>query len=89
MHMLEDHTLEWVRARNVGFGLLGEQDAESIHARFNSLGRTYASVPNGVERLRNTMREHLISITPECPASIRKEKKANPTGVTTHSTTQP
>ena len=63
--MLEDHTMEWVRARNVGFGLLGEQGAESIHARFNSLGRTYASVPNGVEWLRNIMREHLISITPE------------------------
>ena len=45
MHMLEDHTMEWVRARNVGFGLLGEQGAESIHARFNSLGRTYAFVP--------------------------------------------
>lgn len=37
MHMLEDHTMDWVRARNVGFGLLGEQGAESIHARFNSL----------------------------------------------------
>ena len=37
MHMLEDHTLEWVNAHNVGFGLLGEQGAESIHARFNSL----------------------------------------------------
>ena len=60
--MLEDHTMEWVRACNVGFGLLGEQGAESIHARFNSLGCTCASVPNGVEHI---IREHLISITPE------------------------
>ena len=38
MHMLKDHTMEWARARNVGFGLFGEQGAESIHSRFNSLG---------------------------------------------------
>ena len=65
MHMLEDHTMDWVRARNVGFGLLGEQGAESIHARFNSLQRTYASSPSGVERLKNVMKEHLINITPQ------------------------
>ena len=55
----------WVRARSVGFGLLGEQGAESIHARFNSLRRTYASVPSGVERLKNIVKEHLISIPPQ------------------------
>ena len=65
MHMLEDHAMDWVRARSVGFGLLGEQGAESIHERFNSLKRTYASVPSGVERLRNIMKEHLISICPQ------------------------
>ena len=64
MHMLEDHTVEWVRAHHIGFGLLGEQGAESIHSRFDSLQRTYASVPNGVERLRNIMKEHLLSINP-------------------------
>ena len=25
MHMLEDHTMDWVRTRSVSFGLLGEQ----------------------------------------------------------------
>ena len=55
---------------HVGFGLLVEQGAESIHARFNSLRRTFASVPNGVERLRNTMKEHLISITPQNVAAL-------------------
>lgn len=37
MHMLEDHAVEWIKQRNVGIGLLGEQGAESIHARFNTL----------------------------------------------------
>ena len=37
MHMFQDHAVEWVKARNVDFGLLGEQGAEPIHARFNIL----------------------------------------------------
>ena len=34
MHLLEDHTTPWARCARVGFGfgLLGEQGAESIHA---------------------------------------------------------
>ena len=27
MHMLEDHTKEWIGAQGVGFGLMGEQGA--------------------------------------------------------------
>ena len=38
MQILEDHILEWHQA---GFGLMGEQGAESIHAKFNSSQRTY------------------------------------------------
>ena len=38
--------MEWVRARSVGFGLLGEQGAESIHSRFNYLGRNFAPLVN-------------------------------------------
>ncbi|KAL5517066.1 hypothetical protein EMCRGX_G002534 [Ephydatia muelleri] len=47
MHMLEDHTVPWARKTHVG--LLGEQGAESIHARFNGLQRTYHSVPDKVQ----------------------------------------
>ena len=42
LHMLEEHLVPWLQRWRVGFGLLGEQGAESIHARFNSLKRTYA-----------------------------------------------
>ena len=65
MHMLEDHTMEWVRARSVGFGLLGEQGAESIHSRFNYLGRNFAPLAKGVERLRSIMKEHFLHINPQ------------------------
>ena len=36
LHMLEKHTLPWLKEWGVGFGLMGEQGAESIHRWFNS-----------------------------------------------------
>eukprot|EP00731_Ephydatia_muelleri_P022772 Em0015g355a len=75
MHMLEDHATEWVRLTHVGFGLLGEQGAESIHAKFNSLGRAYTAIPDRVERLKCIMKEHLVSIAPDMVAAIPPPKK--------------
>jgi len=37
MHILEDHIVPWIRQWQIGFGFMGEQGAESIHAYFNSL----------------------------------------------------
>ena len=44
MHILEDHMLEWVSTHLAGCGLMGEQGAESIHSKFNSLKRTYSGI---------------------------------------------
>ncbi|KAL5473937.1 hypothetical protein EMCRGX_G028506 [Ephydatia muelleri] len=41
MHLLEDHALQWANRMHVGFGLFGEQGAESIHAKFNTLLSQY------------------------------------------------
>ena len=57
--------MEWIRSRSVGFGLLGEQGVESIHSRLNTLGRTFAPLAKGVERLRCQMEEHFIHINPQ------------------------
>ena len=57
--------MEWVRARSVGFGLLGEQDVESIHSHFNYLGRNFAPLAKGVKRLRSIMKEHFLHINPQ------------------------
>lgn len=65
MHMLEEHVVPWLKKWGVGFGLLGEQGIESIHAHFNSLGRTYRSIPEEVTRLRQLMKEHLLHIAPD------------------------
>ncbi len=40
LHMLEKHVVPWIKKWKVGFGLIGEQGAESIHAYFNQLKRT-------------------------------------------------
>ena len=37
MHILEHHMLDCIRSHLAGCGLVGEQGAESIHSRFNSL----------------------------------------------------
>lgn len=83
MHMLEEHVVPWLKKFHVGFGLLGEQGIESIHAHFNSLERTYKSIHEEVARLRNLMKEHLLHIAPENIAATpevkrRKSKNSHP-----------
>ncbi|KAL5499487.1 hypothetical protein EMCRGX_G010914 [Ephydatia muelleri] len=70
MHLLEDHTVPWARRTGTGFGLLGKQGAESIHARFNTLQRTYQCIHNKVDRLLSIVKEHSLSISPRIVESI-------------------
>ena len=51
LHMLEDHVVPFLQRWKVGFGFLGEQGAESIHARFNSIRKNCSNMPNSVTRL--------------------------------------
>ena len=67
MHLLEDHTVAWVQKWHVGFGLLGEQGAES---KFNALHRTHASIHETLQHYQCVMKEHLISTAPENVAAI-------------------
>ncbi|KAL5517678.1 hypothetical protein EMCRGX_G003271 [Ephydatia muelleri] len=80
MHLLEDHTVEWVRRYNFGFGMLGEQGAESIHRRFNELNTTYSSIRNKEKRLLCVVKEHLVSISPDSisaqPPPTKRAKRA-------------
>lgn len=50
--------------------MMGEQGAESIHHYFNSLKRTYSSVPDGVQQLHCIMKEHYTHVA---PANIAQE----------------
>ena len=59
----------------MGFGLLGEQGTESIHAHFNTLGRTYGSVP---EHIRvSTVKSTSYNTAPEHVAATPHIKEEN------------
>ena len=76
MHMLEDHVVPFIRKWRVGLGMLNEQGAESIHARFNTIQRTYGSMPNKVERLKCTVQEHFRQVCPENLSRMPAPKRA-------------
>ena len=65
MHLLEDHMVDWMSAHQAGCGLMGEQGAESIHAKFNSLARTYSGIKDRKLKLKNL----------DCSATASKKAK--------------
>ena len=65
LHMLEDHMVPFLTAHNgVGFGLMGEQGAESIHADMNYIKSRYVKMPNRIDALRCTLKDHLLRCSP-------------------------
>ena len=75
MHIMEEHVVPFVRKWSVGCGFLGEQGAESIHGYFNKLNRTYCSIPDRVQRLRQEMVEHHLHVSPKNVAAKPKPLK--------------
>ena len=69
----------WIRKHHLGFGIMGEQGAESIHANFNDIERSFNNmVHNRVERLLGVMKAHHLKISPANVAMkppIKKRKK--------------
>ena len=65
MHLMESHMVPWLRKWHLGFGMMGEQGAESIHASFNSIERSFANmIHNRVDRLLSVVKEHHLRILP-------------------------
>ncbi len=76
MHLMEDHAVAWIRKWHLGFGAMGEQGAESIHASFNGIERSFANmIHNKVDRLRSVMREHHLRVSPTNLALLPPVKK--------------
>jgi hypothetical protein len=50
--------VKFLQLWRVGFGMLGEQGAESIHTVYNQLNRVYANIHSGEDRLRQVTIEH-------------------------------
>ena len=65
LHMLEEHVVPWIKKWGVGFGLLGEQGAESIHAYFNLLRHQYNSIPEHLQRLKQMMVAQHLKVAPD------------------------
>lgn len=80
MHILEDHTVPWLRRFHLGAGLMGEQGAESIHAHMMRLERTHQNIPNDVDRLKYIVREQMLEAAPSLMSlrpPAKKRKKTN------------
>lgn len=74
MHVLEDHTIPWLKRWHLGAGLMGEQGAESIHAHMMKLERTHQGIANDVERLRYIVHEHMLESAPSL-TSLRPDPR--------------
>lgn len=80
MHLLEDHVVPWLRRWHVGFGFMGEQGAESIHASFNQIARAYVGVRNKVQQFKLVVEAHHQKVNPMNVAlrpTLPKKKKGN------------
>eukprot|EP00731_Ephydatia_muelleri_P038374 Em0736g4a len=75
MHILESHMLEWLSMHQAGCGLMGEQGAESIHAKFNSSLRTYSGIKDPVAKLKCILQDHYLSISPHMTSAVPPPKK--------------
>lgn len=78
LHMLEDHVVSFLRKWKVGFGFLGEQGAESIHARFNNLRQNFVNMKNPVQRLAAILNSHLTQVCPIRQPVPKRRKKTIP-----------
>ena len=64
MHLMEDHMVPWLRKWHLGFGIMGEQGAESIHASFNTIKRSFANMMhNRVDWLKVVVREKQLNFS--------------------------
>ena len=75
LHLLEAHTAPCMRTFGVALGLLGEQDGEGIHHRFNQLRASLENVPSDLDRLRLLLLSYLPSTIPSFTQLIRTAKK--------------
>ena len=60
MHILEDHVIPWFNRWHIGFGMMGEQGAQSIHAHLMRIEDNYNSIANDVDRLTNVFKESCL-----------------------------
>ena len=76
MHLMEEHMVPFIRKWNVGFGIMGEQGAESIHACFNGIERDYAcKIHSRVDRLKSVVQQNHLKVSPQNVSLLPPIKK--------------
>ena len=75
MHFMEAHVPNWLEKWKVGLGFMGEQGAESIHASFNNIERSYLNMPNKVDRLFRIVQEHHLRTDPDLQSLVPVVKR--------------
>ena len=59
MHLLEDHTVPWIRKWHFGLGFHGEHGGESVHASFNTIRRDVRGLTKDVEILKSVIKSYI------------------------------
>ena len=65
LHLLEDHTVEFIGKWGSALGVYGEQGAESLHSSFSTMKEAYRSMHPAKKRLEATLKEHYARVNPE------------------------
>lgn len=64
MHLLEDHTIPFLRIWHVGLGFRGEQRGESVHAMLNAIKGDIRGLKDEMEVLKSVMTTHWVQTMP-------------------------
>lgn len=72
MHLLERHTVPFIRQWQVGLGFHGEQGGESVHARLNTIQRDVRGLKDDLAILESVMKTHWLQTH---PGAIWKENR--------------
>jgi len=65
LHMLEEHTVDFIRRWHFPLAFLGEQGDESIHHEFVQLASTFCRLKPDTARLKQMMQEYFVIVNPQ------------------------
>lgn len=66
LHMLEEHTVPFMRKWKVGLGFMGEQGGEGVHARLNNIRCDIRGLSDDLAILKAVIKSHWIQTSPLC-----------------------
>ncbi|XP_070569182.1 uncharacterized protein [Ptychodera flava] len=64
LHILENHTVPWIRRWGFGCGFHGEQGGEHIHADLNNIRFSIRGLKDSLEIAKSLMKEHWMQASP-------------------------